>query len=204
MGCPSPTIPVHSYTANTFWSISRSKRGFGFLPNAVGPVIVILEHCQVLAKTGVVLVGDPFGEYIPGDLRLWFDRVAAFNEYYVVDFSKSLRISKHMLTTAGRRRRPLAIEVEPPPGGFATQWSELYACFVRRHRLEGIKALSRASFELQMRVPGMVVFRAIKDGSLVGARLWYQQQKVAYSHPRRHNGAWLRAKLFLRNSFCHY
>ncbi len=79
MGCPSPTNPVHSYTANTFWSISRSKRGFGFLPNAVGLVIVILEHCQVLAKTGVILVGDPFGEYIPDDLRLWFDRVAAFN-----------------------------------------------------------------------------------------------------------------------------
>jgi hypothetical protein len=35
-GLPSPTIPVHSYTANTSWSISRSKRGFGFLLNAVG------------------------------------------------------------------------------------------------------------------------------------------------------------------------
>lgn len=130
----------------------------------------------------VALVADPFGEYVPAELRLWFDRVVAFKEHYVVDFSQSLHISKHHAYYSRKAATAATIEFGPPPEGFAAQWSELYACLVCRHGLRGIKAFSKTSFELQMKVPGMVVFRAIKDGSLIGAHLWYQQENVAYSH----------------------
>ncbi len=130
----------------------------------------------------VALVADPFGEYFPRELSSWFDRVDAFKEHYVVDFSKPLLISKHHRYYYRRAAGDVTVDVGPPVDGFAAQWSELYDSLVRRHQLKGIKAFSRASFEIQLKVPGMVVFRARKNGELLGAHLWYQQQNVAYSH----------------------
>jgi hypothetical protein len=138
---------------------------------AIGPSLV-----------SVALVADPFGEYLPDELRLCFDKVVAFKEHHVVDFSKPLVISRHHRYYSRKAAAEVKVEAGPPPDGFAEQWSDLYASLVQRHGLKGVKAFSRASFELQMKVPGMVVFRAIKDGALVGAHLWYVQQNVAYSH----------------------
>jgi hypothetical protein len=137
-----------------------------------------IGHCLV----SVALVADPFGDYASADLRQAFDTVVAFKEHYAIDFSKSLRISDHHSYYSRRARAEVAIEVGPPPGGFAVEWSGLYDSLVRRHKLKGIKAFSDMSFDMQMRVPGMVVFRAIKNGSLVGAHLWFVKQNVAYSH----------------------
>jgi hypothetical protein len=130
----------------------------------------------------VALVADPFGEYHSHDLSSCFDRVVAFKEHYVVDFSKPLLISKHHKYYSRRAAADVTIDFGPPVEGFAAQWSELYESLVRRHQLKGIKAFSRTSFEVQMKVPGMVVFRAMKNGELLGAHLWYQEENVAYSH----------------------
>jgi len=130
----------------------------------------------------VALVADPFGEYLPQELSSWFDRVVAFKEHYAVDFLKPLLISKHHRYYSRRAAADVTVDVGPPVDGFAAQWSELYDSLVRRRQLKGIKAFSRASFEVQMKVPGMVVFRAMKNGELLGAHLWYQQQNVVYSH----------------------
>jgi hypothetical protein len=130
----------------------------------------------------VALVADPFGEYLPQDLANSFDRVVAFKEHYVVDFSKPLLISKHHKYYSQRAAADLIVEVGPPTEVFASEWSDLYDCLIRRHGLTGIKAFSRHSFETQMKVPGMIVFRALRNGELVGAHLWYQQENVVYSH----------------------
>ena len=130
----------------------------------------------------VALVTDPFGEYLPDDLRMCFDKVVDFKKHHVVDFSKPLVISKHHKYYSRRAAVEVKVEAGPPPHGFAEEWSELYASLVRRHGLKGIKAFSRTSFEQQMKVPGMVVFRGTEHGALVGAHLWYVQQDVAYSH----------------------
>jgi hypothetical protein len=129
----------------------------------------------------VALVADPFGEYLGRDLSSSFDNVVAFKEHYVVDFSKPLLISRHHQYYS-RKAAEVVVEVGSPTEGFAAQWSELYDCLIHRHRLTGIKAFSRECFEAQMKVPGMVVFRAKKNGELLGAHLWYQQQNVVYSH----------------------
>jgi hypothetical protein len=130
----------------------------------------------------VALVADPFGDYSPEQLSSWFDRVVAFKDHYVVDFSTALHVSKHHAYYARRAAAAIRIEAGPPPENFAAQWTTLYESLVRRHRLKGIKAFSRAAFELQLSIPGMVVFRALENDSLVGAHLWYEQQDVAYSH----------------------
>jgi hypothetical protein len=130
----------------------------------------------------IALVADPFGEYLPHELLSLFDKVVAFKEHHVVDLSAPLLISKHHRYYSRRAAAAVTVDIGPPVDGFAAQWSELYKTLVRRHQLKGIKAFSRASFEIQMKVPGMVVFRAMKDGELLGAHLWYLQQNVVYSH----------------------
>jgi hypothetical protein len=130
----------------------------------------------------VALVADPFGEYSPEQLRSCFDTVVAFKEHYVVDFSEPVSISKHHQYYAKKSTGGSIIEVGPPPDGFCAEWCELYASLVQRHGLRGIKAFSKAAFELQLKTPGMVVARALSGGSLVGAHLWYEQCGFAYSH----------------------
>ena len=130
----------------------------------------------------VALVADPFGEFLVHELSSWFDRVVAFKEHYIVDFSKGLLISKHHKYYSRRAAADVTVDVGPPNHEFAAQWSKLYESLVQRHQLKGIKAFSRASFEIQLKVPGMIVFRAMKNGELLGAHLWYQQQNVVYSH----------------------
>jgi hypothetical protein len=130
----------------------------------------------------VALVADPFGDYSPQQLSTWFDRVVAFKEHYVIDFSTPLNVSKHHAYYARRAAAAVRIEAGSPPENFAAEWTALYESLVRRHELKGIKAFSRAAFGLQLSIPGMVVFRALENDSLVGAHLWYEQEGVAYSH----------------------
>ena len=130
----------------------------------------------------VALVADPFGDYSPQQLSSWFDRVITFKEHYVIDFSTAVSVSKHHSYYARKAAATVRIEAGPPPEDFAAEWTALYESLVRRLGLKGIKAFSRAAFELQLSIPGMVVFRALENNSLVGAHLWYEQQDVAYSH----------------------
>jgi lipid II:glycine glycyltransferase (peptidoglycan interpeptide bridge formation enzyme) len=58
----------------------------------------------------------------------------------------------------------------------------LYAKLVERHNLRGIKAFSRNAFALQFEVPGLMAFRATRNGRTIGMHLWYLQSSIAYSH----------------------
>ena len=52
-----------------------------------------------------------------------------------------------------------------------------------RHRLSGISCFSKAAFEAQFAVPGLVGFRAVDDaGETVGMVLWFCQGNVGYYH----------------------
>lgn len=130
----------------------------------------------------VSLVADPFGDYVADDLSLWFDEIVPFKHHHVVDFSKPLSISKHHTYYSRKAKAAINVEIGPVADDFVEEWTELYSFLVRRRQLKGIKAFSKASFKLQLKVPGMVVIRALKDDTLIGAHLWYEQQGVAYSH----------------------
>jgi hypothetical protein len=130
----------------------------------------------------IALVTDPFGDYTQEQLHGYFDRVVPFKEHFVADFSKPLRVSKHHVYYAKKAASNLRVEVSCPPQNFCADWNGLYEGLVRRKGLKGIKAFSRVAFELQLRIPGIVVARAIENATLVGAHLWYEQDDVAYSH----------------------
>ncbi|HMK83385.1 MAG TPA: GNAT family N-acetyltransferase, partial [Candidatus Bathyarchaeia archaeon] len=59
---------------------------------------------------------------------------------------------------------------------------DLFAFLVKRHKITGIRAFSKSAFAKQLRIPGMVMFRASSGGETVGLDLWYVQGQVAYGH----------------------
>jgi hypothetical protein len=139
-------------------------------------------------EQGVVaisLVTDPFGNYSEPYLRKCFpDLVTPFKKHYVADLTGPISSipSKHHRYYAQRALTKVSVERCPDPQKFLTDWIKLYDFLVARHKLTGIKAFSHQAFAAQLRVPGIVMLRAVLEGKTVGAHLWFVQGEVAHSH----------------------
>jgi GNAT acetyltransferase-like protein len=147
----------------------------------------------------VALVADPFGEYDPADLgRTFRDVCVPFKEHFVVDLRHPGPIvSNHHRRNATLASRLVQVELSPAPADHLEAWTSLYATLIERHGITGVSAFSRASFERQLAVPGIVAFRAVREGATVGMLLWYVDRNVAYYHL----GAYSDAGYELRASF---
>lgn len=131
----------------------------------------------------LTLVTDPFGDYTVDVLRDCFpDRLNAFKEHFVIDLKAGQTISKHHRYYAQRAQATIQVELVTDFKLFLDDWLTVYEQLSSRHGLTGIKGFSRASFERQLNVPGMVILRAEHAGETVGAHLWYVQGSLAYSH----------------------
>jgi hypothetical protein len=130
------------------------------------------------------LVADPFGEYNVAYLRRCFNDVILFKEHFVTHLVYPVKdvVSAHHRYYARKALRELCIEECPEPTQLIDEWATLYAALIKRHTIAGIRAFSRESFAKQMNVPGMVAFRAMYQGTTIGAHLWYVQGRVGYSH----------------------
>lgn len=134
----------------------------------------------------VAAVPDPFAPVDEAWLRRAFrDRVVRFKDHFVADLSGTGRdgVSRHHRYYAQRALRQLEVEEAPDPSRHLDEWEALYAALRERHGLRGIKAFSRAAFEAQLRVPGLVMLRARHAGETVAAHLWFVQDNgVVTSH----------------------
>jgi hypothetical protein len=131
------------------------------------------------------LVTDPFGEYDPAGLRHCFpDLVVPFKEHFVVDLSRAPEtfVHSHHQRNARKALREIRVEECDNPQDVLEEWTTLYATLVERHTITGIAAFSKESFARQLRVPGMVVLRAMHNNTTVGMLLWYGQGNRAYYH----------------------
>jgi len=131
------------------------------------------------------LVTDPFGEYDETYLRECFPAVTIpFKEHFVVDLSRPRDTFMHAHHRRNARKALLELAVErcPNPSAFLNDWTALYKTLIHRHHIKGIAAFSSESFARQLRVPGIVVFRAIHNNTTVGMLLWYEQGNRAYYH----------------------
>ena len=131
------------------------------------------------------VVTDPFGEYDPVYLqRCFHDVVIPFKEHFIIDLTRPLDTFAHPHHRRNARKalRELRIEKCVSPADFLDSWTELYRDLVKRHAISGITAFSRESFAGQLRVPGIVAFRAIQNDVTVGMLLWYEQDNRAYYH----------------------
>ena len=133
----------------------------------------------------LALVTDPFGDYDTNDLQECFpDLVKAFKEHFLTNLERPLEsfVHPHHLRNAKRAREKVEVEKCPRPLAFLDEWVNLYQTLVDRHNITGMAAFSRNSFAGQLSVPGIVVFRAVENGTTVGMLLWYEQDQRAYYH----------------------
>jgi hypothetical protein len=138
----------------------------------------------------VSLVTDPFGEFAPADLKTCFPDVAIpFKEHFVVDLSRSLDtlVNSHHRRNARKALREMRVEECETPIDLLDDWTTLYGTLIDRHNITGMAAFSRESFATQLRVPGIVVFRAVHQDATVGMLLWYGQSNRAYYHLGAYN-----------------
>ncbi len=133
----------------------------------------------------LAVVTDPFGEYDQAYLQQCFPDVAIpFKDHYVVDLSRPVDtfVNAHHRRNARKAARAVSVEKCAVPAAYLDDWVGLYRELVARHHVKGIAAFSRESFDLQLRVPGIVAFRAIRDDVTVGMLLWYTQGTRACYH----------------------
>jgi hypothetical protein len=134
--------------------------------------------------TSIVLVTDPFADVDAATLQGAFDHVVHFKDHYIADLEQPLDsfVSKTHRAKARRALRALDVGISERPWERLDDWVRLYATLCHRHSITGLRVFSRHAFEMQLRIPGLVMFEATKDGEVVGLDLWYVQGDVAYGH----------------------
>jgi hypothetical protein len=175
------------------WILQRQIPGF---PHHDGmgcyPLFACQNWSQLFADmedveselVSLALVADPFGGYDISHLRQGFDKVIRFKDHFIVDLCHPIDnfVSKHHRYYARRALRNVSVDQHPAPAQFIDEWATLYTTLVEKRNITGMRAFSRAAFAKQLSVPGIIVFRATHQDTIIGAHLWYVQGDVAYSH----------------------
>jgi hypothetical protein len=132
----------------------------------------------------ISLVADPFAPLTAVDLSQYFQLVRPFKNHFVIDVSCSSdrHVNQHHRYYARRALKQMRVSLVDDPKVCLDEWVRLYEILIARHRLRGIKAFSKTAFAVQFDVPGLIVFRASRNGRTIGMHLWYLQSGVAYSH----------------------
>lgn len=133
----------------------------------------------------LVLVTDPFGDYDTTYLQSCFpDLVRSFKQHFVVDLTRPLDefVDAHHRRNARRALGEMQIEKCDVSEEVLADWLRLYSNLIARHKITGISTFSRESFLKQLRVPGLTIFRAVKDSETLGMIWWYEHDNRAYYH----------------------
>jgi len=176
------------------WILERKISGSSYV-DAMGcyPLFTCLDWSQLKTDLANIrndlvclsLVTDPFGEFDEAYLRKCFpDVTMSFKQHFVTDLSRPLETFVHSNHRRNARRALAEMQIEKcaNPEDFIDDWTRLYSTLVARHEITGILTFSRESFARQLQVPGLVAFRAVRDGATLGMLLWYQQDNRAYYH----------------------
>lgn len=175
------------------WILERPVPGFPYR-DAMGcyPLFVCKDWSQLhddLRETEkdivcLALVTDPFGNYDVSLLQQCFDKVIAYKEHFVAELSRPIEqsLSKHHRRNGRKALRQLRVEKCEEPAQLISDWTSLYVDLTSRHGIKGIAAFSRKVFEIQLRVPGIVAFRAVHQKNTVGMILWYIHEDIGYYH----------------------
>lgn len=145
-------------------------------------------------------VTDPFGDYDEDDLQRWFkDVVYPYKTHYVLELEESPEtfVSSHHLRNVRKAQNNLDFALCSNPLNWLETWYSLYSVLIERHNITGISAFSKASFEKQLKVSGVTLFRAYQGDKTVGMNVWYTQNNIGYYHL----GAYSEEGYSLRASF---
>ncbi len=131
----------------------------------------------------LTIVTDPFGIPERDALDAVFDVVTPFKDHHLVDLDRPLEsvVARHHRKSARKALQVLVIEEYDPTTDLAT-WCELYGHLAHKHGIDGIRAFSAESFAAQAHIPGLVAFRALLDGEIVGMHWYLTAGDVVYAH----------------------
>jgi len=145
--------------------------------------------CEDLDEVGsdlisLAIVPDPFLGIDPAFLGRCFDVVKPFKVHYIADLSQPLTsfISKSHRMHARESLEVMDVEVCWQPTKYLDDWIRLYDNLIVRHRIKGINAYSAKCFQIQLSMPGMVMFLGRREQEIVGATLVLIQDHVAHFH----------------------
>ncbi len=127
---------------------------------------------------------DPYSEATPSYLEQHFDIVKPFKTHYLADLSEPPEKIVNRIHQKKARRALEAVDVEicHEPLRYLDDWIELYGHLIVRHDIKGITRFSPQCFEIQLNLPGMIMFLARHRGEIVGATLVLNAGSVAYFH----------------------
>jgi len=175
------------------WLLRRDIAGTG-LTDAMGPYPLFFcrdwphlgEDLTALVPelVSVVTVIDPFADLTRSTLANAFDSVVPFKEHYVADLDRPPEtfVRKSHQAHARRALQAVTVEVCDRPPDRLEDWLRLFANLSARHAISGVRAFSRRAFEMQLGLPGLVMFQASSGDNVVGLDLWFVQGDVAYGH----------------------
>ena len=136
------------------------------------------------------LVSDPFGQYSQEDLLRYFKDIARpYKEHFIVDLRQhpQMFVARHHQRNAHQALQKVRIDICENPIPYLDEWCSLYDHLIERHNIKGIARFSRKSFATQLKIPGMIAFRAIVGKETVGMLLWVIQNNVGYYHLGAYN-----------------
>lgn len=136
------------------------------------------------------LVTDPFGGYNQQNLIKGFKDVARpYKNHYIVDLERRPVdfVTAHHQRNARRALNKIDVETCLEPIRYLDDWIFLYKHLIMRHNIDGLTRFSRDSFAQQLRVPGIIAFRAGIGDETIGMLLWYMQGEAGYYHLGAYN-----------------
>lgn len=175
------------------WLLKRMIRDTGLI-DAVGlyPLFSCgnwqaLENDLEAVGAGLVSVTavcDPFGDYDDSLLERCFDFAKPYKDHFVADLDLPLEqlVSRSYRSSARWSLRRIQTEMCERPIDYLDEWVDLYDLAIKRHDIRGMRAFSRAAFEMQLQAPGLVMCRASREGRTVGLSVALISGEVAHGH----------------------
>jgi len=132
----------------------------------------------------IALVTDTFGRLNLSYLESYFDLVQPFKTHFVADLNLPLEsfVHKDHRYYARKSQKIMDIEVHCQPSQYLVDWMKLYDNLISRHHIKGVNTFSRKCFDIQLKIPGMVMFLGRREGEIVGATLVMIHDQEAYAH----------------------
>jgi hypothetical protein len=145
------------------------------------------DELPALRESGLVslvLVGDPFTGEAAREAWPGFDLVRPFKRHYLADLEcpPGRAVSRHHRYYARRAAREIEVAVAERPLAHLDEWCGLYGQLVARHGIGDLRSFSRPAFARLLQVPGLLLFRALRQGRAVGAQIILAQDEVAHAH----------------------
>jgi len=177
------------------WIIERAIPGDSQLLDAMGlyPLFSCQDwqslpsdivHLRGSGLVSLILMSDPLLSEHERKVFSLFDQVRPFKTHYIaeLDHAPEQVASRHHAYYARKAAREIDVEVVEHPVKFLDEWQTLYAQLVAKHAITDMRAFSRESFAKLLGMPGVVLFRALREDRLVGAQIILLQDDVAFAH----------------------